>query len=251
MRKQYEDMYDKELLNLNSEIIWENSDSKDLKNNLINDLNRITIKTKVNKILNHALGYCGTALVALIAFILVGQYDFKVDSISMGSMNNGSSPSETAIIDRDISVVFSKEDQDLIESLKGNKTLFLTKEANIRHDLNEVVPLVINNPKISVTKEKDLILVNATYPIKKGKSLSINSSINHHGSSKLAYDWLVNNNPNYKLVDIGNRQGVLIRKDSEKQELVLISQKFIYYISGELSNKDLINIGKTIKFNKP
>jgi hypothetical protein len=252
MKEQYtRSLLDTELSNLEADIVWKNSQNNELKHKLLTDINKLSLKAKLNKIFIFPVSMCAVAAIFVIAFVLVKQEESNVSHSSHGSYTNGVNTSEQQTQDKDVYLTISREEQDLIERVNGNKGLFLTEEAVIPS--NVIIPSIIGKPKITATKDNNRVLVSVTYPVKGDKFLSINTAINKQGSAKLAYESLVKRYSSFKsLLTIGNHQAILpklVEADGGPQ-LIVVSNEFIYYISGGQSSDDLIKMAKLISFNK-
>lgn len=89
--------------------------------------------------------------------------------------------------------------------------------------------------------------------VKGDKYLSIDTAINKQGSAKLVYDSLVKSYSGFKsLKTIGNHQAILINsvEAGGVNQLIMVSNEFIYYIAGGQSSDDLIKMAELINFIK-
>jgi hypothetical protein len=252
LRKQYKtNILDADLSNLEKDIVWKDSQNDELKNKLLSDINKLSFRSKIAKIMGLPVRICVVAAVIFIAFVMVKQEDFNVGHSSNGSIPNKINSSEQQIQNKDVSVTFTREEQDLVERVNGNKDLFLSEEAVIPPDV--LIPSVIGEPKINVTKENNRVLVSVTYPVKGDKFLTIDTAINKQGSEKLAYDSLVKKYSDFRtLLTIGSHQAILVKSPEVDgaPKLIVVSNEFLYYISGGESSDDLIKVADMIHFTK-
>jgi hypothetical protein len=241
-------MLDNELYKLESNIIWKKANSNELKQKLITDINKQTYRAKFNKFIGHSVRIGALAAVLFIGFIFLSQ-NVKNEPFTNGGNNKEINQPELPIKNKDETIVFTAEEQNLIESSNVSKILTLTEEATISLDSIDSISTHIGKPEIITKKEKGKVLVNLLFPGDKG--LSIQSNINEQGSERLAYDSLIKEYPHYlPITSIYNYTAILIESDNQKSQLFIITDKFIYKISGSENTEDLITIAKLININK-
>jgi len=253
LKKPYKgSILDSELAHLETDIVWKNGQSDEMKERLITDLHRLSQKARRNKVFAFPVRMCVAAAVLVIAFVLVKQEDFSGDHSSRSSYPEGMSIFEQPAQNKDVSVTFSREEQDLIEKGNSNQERFLTEEAVIPSTV--ILPSIAGGePEIVATKDQGRVLASVTYPVKGGKPLSIETSINQRGSAEQAYNSFVKRYSGFSsLLTIGNHQAILINPDEAdgRRQLILVSDRYIYSISGGESRNDVINMAESIHFIK-
>ncbi|MEH7440605.1 hypothetical protein V7182_24445 [Neobacillus drentensis] len=252
MKKPYKgSILDNELAQLESDIVWKNGQSDLMKERLIRDLHKTSVKTRPNKVFAFPIRMCVVAAVLVIAFVLVKQDDFNRSHSSRSSDPEGINTFEQPIQNKDVSVTFSREEQDLIEKGNSNQERFLTEEAVIPSTV--ILPSIAGKPEIAATKDQGRVLASVTYPVKGGKSISIETAINQRGSAKLAYDSLVKRYSGFSsMLTIGGHQAILVNpfKADRFHRLIVVSNGYIYSISGGNSSDDVIKLANSIQFSK-
>ncbi|MEH6993226.1 hypothetical protein V7075_10965, partial [Neobacillus drentensis] len=141
--------------------------------------------------------------------------------------------------------VYTVEEQNLIESYNATKILTITEEATI--SLDSINSFLTNNgkPEVIAKKVQGKVLVNLLYAGDKG--IAIQTNINEQGSESLAYDSLIKEYPKYvPVTSIHNRSAILIESKNQKSHLFMITDKFIYKISGSENDEDLIKIANLL-----
>jgi hypothetical protein len=238
-------MLDNELYKLESNIIWKKANSNELKQKLITDINKQSYRAKFNKFIGHSVRIGASAAVLFIGFIFLSQ-NVKNVPFTNGGNNKEINQPELPIKNKDEKIVFTAEEQNLIESSNVSKILTLTEEATISLDSIDSISTHMGKPEIIVKKEKEKVLVNLLYPEDNG--LSIQSNINEQGSESLAYDSLIKEYPKYlPVTSIHNHSAILIESENQKSYLFIVTEKFIYEISGSSKNiAEIIKIAKLI-----
>ncbi|MGG3564010.1 hypothetical protein ABES03_20690 [Neobacillus rhizosphaerae] len=252
MKKPYKgSILDSELAPFEADIVWKNAQNDEMKERLIRDLHRLSLKTRRNKAFAFPVRICAAAAVLVIFFVLVKQEDFNDSHSSRSSYNEGISTFEQPIQNKDVSVSFSREEQDLIEKVNSDQERFLTEEAVIPSTV--ILPSIAGKPEIAARKDQGRVLASVTYPVKGGKYLSIETSINQRGSAKRAYDSLVKRYSGFSsLLTIGNHEALLINpfEADGVYRLIVVSDGYIYSISGGTSRADVIKMAESIHFIK-
>ena len=253
MKKPYKgSILDSELAEFEEDIVWKVGQSDEMKERLIRDLHNLSDKTRRNKVFAFPVRMFAAAAVLVIAFVLVKQENFNGSHSSRSSYPEGISIFEQPAQNKDVSVTFSREEQDLIEKGNSNQERFLTEEAVIPS--TAILPSIAGGePEIAATKDQGRVLASVTYPVKSGKSLSIETAINQHGSSKRAYDSLVKKYSGFSsLLTIGGHQAILVNpfEADGVHRLIVVSDGYIYSISGGKSSDDVIKLAKSIQFSK-
>ncbi|WP_413306333.1 hypothetical protein AA0X95_05560 [Bacillus sp. 1P10SD] len=251
MKKPYKgSILDSELAHLETDIVWKNGQSDEMKERLIRDLHKLSDKTRRNKVFAFPVRVCVAAAVIVIAFVLVKQEDFNGSHSSRSSYPEGINTFEQPAQNKDVSVSFSREEQDLIEKGNSDQERFLTEEAVIPSTV--ILPSIAGGElEIAATKSQGRVLASVTYLVKGGKSLSIETAINQHGSAKRAYDLLVKRYSGFSsLLTIGGHQAILIKpvEADGRHQLILVSDGYIYSISGGESSDDVIKLAESIHF---
>jgi hypothetical protein len=235
---------DNELYELDSNIIWKKSNCNELKQKLITDINKQSYRAKYNIFIGHSVRIGALAAVLFIGFIFLSQ-NVSNEPFTNGGNNKDINPTELQIKNKDESNVFSAEEQNLIESYNATKILTLTEEATISLDSINSISTNSGKPEIIAEKEQGKVLVNLLYPGDKG--LSIQTNINEQGLESLAYDSLIKEHPkSIPVTSIHNHSAILIESENQKSNLFMVTDKFIYEISGSENTEELIKIAELI-----
>jgi hypothetical protein len=252
LKKPYKgSILDSELAQLEAEMVWKNGQSDEMKERLIRDLHKLSVKARRNKIFAFPVRMCVAAAVLVIAFVLVKQEDFRGSHSSFSSDSEGIGTFEQPIKNKDVSVTFSREEQDLIEKGNSDQERFLTEEAVIPSTV--ILSSIAGKPEIAATKDQGRVLASVTYPVKGGKTLSIETAINQRGSAKRAYDSLVKWYFGFSsMLTIGGHQAILVNpfEADGVHRLIVVSDGYIYSISGGKSSDDVIKLAQSIQFSK-
>lgn len=72
--------------------------------------------------------------------------------------------------------------------------------------------------------------------------------MDEQGSKSLAYDSLINKYPTSLSVKSISKSAHLIESGNKKPQVLIVTDKFIYKISGAKSNEDLIKTAELIQF---
>jgi hypothetical protein len=252
LKKPYKgSILDSELAQFEADIVWKNGQSDEMKERLIKDLHKISIKAMRNKGFAFPVRMCVAVAVLAIAFVLVKQEDFNRSHSSPSSDSEGINTFEQPIQNMDVSVTFSREEQDLIEKGNSVQERFLTEEAVIPSTV--ILSSIAGKPEIAATKDQGRVLTSVIYPVKGGKTLSIETAINQRGSAESAYDSLVKRYSGFStLLTIGGHQAILINsaETDGRHQLILVSDGYIYSISGGKNSDDVIKLAKSIQFSK-
>ncbi|MFJ5761059.1 hypothetical protein ACIQAA_18515 [Neobacillus sp. NPDC093182] len=236
---------DNELNKLDSNIIWKKANSNELKQKLITDINKQSYRAKFNRFIGHSVRIGALAAVLFIGFIFISQKVSDVSLINAGNNKEEINQPELPIQKKDETIVYTAEEQNLIESYNASKNLTLTEEATISLDSIASILTKIGEPEIIAKKEKGKVLVNLLYAGDKG--LSIQTNINEQGSERLAYESLIKEYPKYlPITSIHNHSAILIYSENQKTHLCMLTDKFIYEISGSKNAEDQIKIAKLI-----
>jgi hypothetical protein len=250
LKKPYKgSILDSELAQFEADIVWKNGQSDEMKERFIRDLHKVSVKARRNKGFAFPVRMCVAAAVLVIAFILVKQEDFRGSHGSPDS--EGVNTFEQPIQNKDVSVTFSREEQDVIEKGNSDQERFLTEEAVIPTTI--IFPSIAGEPEIAATKDQGRVLASVTYPVKDGKPISIETAINQRGSAKRAYDSLVKRYSGFSsLLTIGGHQAILVNplEADGVHRLIVVSDGYIYSISGGKSSDDVIKLAKSIQFCK-
>jgi hypothetical protein len=235
---------DDELYKLDSNMIWTKANSNELKQKLITDINKQSSRSKFNRFIGHSVRIGALAAVLFIGFIFLFQ-NVNDDSFTNGGNNKELNQTELQIKNRDETIVFSSEEQNLIESYHATKILTLTEEATISLDSIHSFLTNTGKPEIIAKKEQGKVLANLLYPGDKG--LSIQPKINEQDSESLAYDSLIKEYPQYiPVTSIHNHSAILTESENQTTYLFMVTEKFIYQISGSNNSEDLIKIAMQI-----
>ncbi|WML58802.1 hypothetical protein [Neobacillus sp. PS2-9] len=252
MKKPYKgSILDSELAQFEADIVWKNGQSDEMKERLIRDLHKISVKARRNKGFAFPVRMCVAAAVLAIAFVLVKQENFNRSHSSRSSYPEGINTFEQPTQNKDVSVTFSREEQDLIEKGNSDQERFLTEEAVIPTTI--IFPSIAGKPEIAATKDQGRVLASVIYPVKGGKSISIETAINQRGSAKRAYDSLVKRYSGFSsMLTIGGHQAILVNpfEADGVHRLIVVSDGYIYSISGGKSSDDVIKLAKSIQFSK-
>jgi hypothetical protein len=240
---------DNELYKLESDMIWKKANSNELKQKLITDLNKQSYRSKFNRFIGHSVRIGALAAVLFIGFIFLSQ-NVSHDPFTNVGNNEEINQSEIQIKNGDETIAFSSEEQNLIESYPAAKILTLTEEATISMDsIHSFLPNS-GKPEIIAKKEQGKVLVNLLYPGDKG--LTIQPKINEQDSVSLAFDSLIKNYPKYiPVTSIHNHSAILTESENQTTHIFMVTDKFIYEISGSNNSDDLIKIAKQIKIKNP
>lgn len=258
LKNPYKDsILESELSQLEGDIVWKNAQNAELKEKLVRDLHKLSQKDRLRRVFVLPLRLCVVAAVLVIAFVLVKQEHFRDSDASLGSTFSKSIPAtfgQPLLNNKDISVSFTREEQNMIERVNGDKELFLTEEAVIpSSEVLHFLPVITGQPEIAASKEGERVLASVTYPVKGGKSLTIVTAVNRYGSAKQAYDSLVKRYSGLStLLTIGNHKSLIIHpaEADGEQQVMVISEEYIYTISGGNSSEDVLNLAKSIQFNQ-
>jgi hypothetical protein len=246
MKNQFESSrLDREFSDLNTDIVWKNANNHELKNKLVSDINKLSFRSKLNKFVGSSLRLGAVTAVLMITFVLVKQDGFNHQSSTGSNHNATTNTADITVQNQDVSVVFSKEDQELLNVVDGTKMISLTSEAKIPYHLHGIFPSVDGDPAVNATKEDNRVLVSVTYPKIGAKKLSITTAINRQESIQIAYDSLVKRFSSIESeVAIGNYPALLL-----KHQIILVTDDYIYHISGAESKADLMKIAESIQFD--
>jgi hypothetical protein len=252
MKKQYEScLFDDELKRLDSDFVWSGANNPELKAKLIKDMNKRHLKSKFTNPLGYILRFSAVATVLLIVFIIVNQeITFNHNSGPGSSADTGREyPFAIAPTDGDKKMTFTVSEQNLIEGLNGNQFLPLTNDSTIPRDLSKELTFISGKPKIVATKKNDLILVQATYPVKIGNPIIVRASENTYGSTQDAEDALELMFPESEKISISNREAILYNSSDGELELLIIEDEYLYLIKGENNESALIKVAEQINFS--
>lgn len=252
MKKPYRSILDTELSHLEAEIVWKNAQNDVLKERLVRDLHKLSKKDRLRSVFVIPLRLCVAAAILLIAFVLVKQEDFRDSDTLQGSFSEGTRTLEQSQLqNRDVSVTFTRKEQNMVEGLIGQKEFFLTEEAVIPSDARVLFPTITGEPEIVARKDQGRVLGSVTYPVKGGESFTIETAINQRGSAKLAYHSLVKRYSGLcTLLTIKNRDAILINTPNEQgaPQVMVVSDEYIYTITGGKSSDDVVKLAKSIQF---
>ncbi|MEO2076640.1 MAG: hypothetical protein ABGX20_14820 [Bacillus sp. (in: firmicutes)] len=252
MKKPYRSILDTELSHLEAEIVWKNAQNDVLKERLVRDLHKLSKKDRLRSVFVIPLRLCVAAAILLIAFVLVKQEDFRDSDTLQGSFSEGTRTLEQSQLqNRDVSVTFTRKEQNMVEGLIGQKEFFLTEEAVIPSDARVLFPTITGEPEIVARKDQGRVLGSVTYPVKGGESFTIETAINQRGSAKLAYHSLVKRYSGLcTLLTIKNHDAILINTLNEQgaSQLMVVSDRYIYTITGGKSSDDVVKLAKSIQF---
>ncbi|MDQ1144093.1 hypothetical protein QE429_000920 [Bacillus sp. SORGH_AS 510] len=255
MKKPYRSILDTELSHLEAEIVWKNAQNVVLKERLVRDLHKISKKDRLRSVFVVPLRLVVAAAILLIAFVLVKQEDFRDSDTLQGSFSKGTRTLEQSQLqNRDVSVTFTREEQNMVEGLIGKKEFFLTEEAVIPSDARVLFPSIITGePEIGARKDQGRVLGSVTYPVNGGgfKSFTIETAINKRGSAKLSYHSLVKRYSGFStLLIIENHDALLINPANQHgtPQVMIVSDEYIYTITGGKSSDDVVKLAKSIQF---
>lgn len=253
MKKQYDSsLFDSELKQLDSELVWKNANNPELKEKLISDMNKIQFKSKFTKPLGYVVRFSAMAAVLLIGFMIVKQEIMVDPNSGSGSSTNAETeyPFDSAPIDGDANITISASEQNLIEGTNGNPLLSLTNESTIPRDLTEDIEFISGKPEIEATKINNLLLAKATYPLSNGESITVVANENTYGSIEKAKEALEQLNPNSEQITISNRDAILYNTGDEgSSELLILDDKYLYSVKGENNESALIKVAEQIHFS--
>jgi hypothetical protein len=237
-------IFDNELYKLDSDIIWKKANSIELKKKLMADMNKKSQRGKVNMFIGHFVRVGAVAAIVFIGFIFLNQ-NIKDAPFMNGSNIEEINQLELPIKSGDQTVAITAKEQNLIENYTVTKTLTLTEEATFPMYISDAFSPYMEKPEVIARKEKDHVLVNLIYP---DDTISIESTINEQGSDSLEYNSLRQKYPNSLSVKSISKSALLIEPDNKKPHLLIVTDKFIYKISGSKSNEDLIKTAELIQF---
>ncbi|MGN7938470.1 hypothetical protein [Virgibacillus sp. 6R] len=243
MKEQFErSMLDIDLCRLETDIVWKQANSEDLKFKLVRDMKKRHIKSKLYYLSTYFVRISACAVALGIAFILIKQDDFKEHTTSHGSYQSDLSSFDA----EDQVVFFTRAEQELTKSVNGVETVILSGEATVPLR----IPTIEEKPEIIARKENQHVLVNVNYLLMGGTKLSIRSELNHEGTAREAYEALMRRHFNTgQQLMISDHQAMLVKsEDDGLQQLVIVGDECIYYIEGGQSSDDLIRLAELITF---
>lgn len=141
-------------------------------------------------------------------------------------------------------VIITAEEQKRVEN---KNTVFLSEEAGIPYSLYTLKLSslkITGEPKISATKVKDSILVNADYPLSGGSYLSIYTEKKQKGIQGNGRNSIVKKELE---MTIKNHLAVLIHEKKDLK-LIITTNNYQYTITGVNNEHDLISIAEMIEF---
>jgi hypothetical protein len=250
MKKQYDScLFDNELKKLDSDFVWTDANNPELKVKLIRDMNKKQLKSKFTNPLGYVLRFSAVAIVFLIVFIIGNQKITLNHNLGSGSFTDTEKkyPFDSAPINGDRTITYTVSEQNLIE---GNKFIPLTTESTIPRDLSKEVTFISGKPEIEVTKNNDLLLVKATYPVTNGQPIIVRATKNTYGSAQDAKEALELMYPKSEKISISNRDAILYNSgNGESSELLIIEDKYLYLIKGDNNKSALIKVAEQINFS--
>ncbi len=150
---------------------------------------------------------------------------------------------------KDVTVTFSADEQELIKNIDGIKSLVLSSNAFIPLEKINDITKESGQPKIEATKNtNNVILVKATFPIVEEESVILTTEENKYGSAKNASEILSSAQPDAKPLSISGRDAFFIDINGES-EVLIIDEKYVYSISGG-SSSVLSRIAEQIVFSE-
>lgn len=141
-------------------------------------------------------------------------------------------------------VIITAEEQKRVEN---KNTVFLSEEAGIPYSLYTLKLSslkITGEPKISATKVKNSILVNADFPLSDGSFLSIHTEKkqkNIYGNDKNGFV------KKEQEITINKHLAVLIHEKNDLK-LIIPTKNYQYTITGVEDEQDLISIAEMIEF---
>jgi len=234
MGKLYKEQLDFELTNLEEDIYW----GKKRK-----EATRLKLEERMqfhNKRRNkfQVFPFIALFVASTILFLLIRMESPQFHKVQGNSVN------DEKPFDLEEMVIITAKEQKKIEN---KKKVFLSEEAGIPYSLNtlELSSLKITGePKISATKVKNSILVNADFPLSDGSFLSI------HTEKKQKNIYVNDKNSFVKKeqkITINKHLAVLIHEKNDLK-LIIPTKNYQYTITGVEDEKDLISIAEMIEF---
>jgi hypothetical protein len=141
---------DNELYKLESNIIWKKANSNELKQQLITDLSKQSYRAKFKRFMGHSVRFGALAAVLFIGFIFISQ---KVSNESLTNAGNNKEINQTELPqqNKDETIVYTAEEQNLIESYNvklGGRTVISATVSRVGDSM-----LDVKKPHISYNQE--------------------------------------------------------------------------------------------------
>lgn len=106
---------DSDLYQLDSNIIWKKANNNELKQKLITDIYKQSYRAKFNRFIGHSVRIGAFAVVLFIGFIFISQ-KISNESLTNAGNNKEINQPELPTQNKDESIVYTAEEQNLIES---------------------------------------------------------------------------------------------------------------------------------------
>ncbi|WP_312092372.1 hypothetical protein [Niallia sp.] len=234
MGKSFKEQLDFELTNLEADIYW---DKKRNEATLIKLEERMIAHNKRRNKLQ-PFPYVAIFVASTILFLLI-RMEFPLLHTFQGI---NAMDEKTA--DLEELVIITAEEQKRVEN---KNTVFLSEEAGIPYSLYTLKLSslkITGEPKISATKVKDSILVNADYPLSSGSYLSIYTEKKQKGIQGNGRNSIVKKELE---MTINNHLAILIHEKNDLK-LMITTNNYQYTITGVNNEYDLISIAEMIEF---
>lgn len=234
MGKSFKEQLDFELTNLEADIYW---DKKRKEATLIKLEERMIAHNKRRNKLQ-PFPYVAIFVASTILFLLI-RMEFPLFYKVQGINAIDEKPANLEEL-----VIITVEEQKKIEN---KNTVFLSEEAGLPYSLNTLKlssSKITGEPKISATKVKDSILVNADYPLSGGSYLSIYTEKKQKGIQGNGRNSIVKKELE---MTINNHLAILIHEKNDLK-LMITTNNYQYTITGVNNEHDLISIAEMIEF---
>lgn len=217
---------DKELLQLDSDIVWEAKKKAVTKERLL-----VSIRTK-NTTDRH---FSIFPFFAFVGIFTIGLVLFLNGDILQEKENEF----VQTLSETDLITAITVENQQLVEN---KESVFLSREAIVPRKLHTLN--TSGEPEVFVTKEKDILLGGAIYTLQDGSQIKIETRINNlEVDLKEAYP-----NETVEQERVISSIHSLLLKSGEGSKIIMEGKDFLYIITGEQEGKILLQFANEIKF---
>jgi hypothetical protein len=142
---------DNELYKLESNIIWKKANSNELKQQLITDLSKQSYRAKFKRFMGNSVRFGALAAVLFIGFIFFISQKVSNESLTNAGNNKEINQTELPKQNKDETIVYTAEEQNLIESYNvklGGRTVISATVSRVGDSM-----LDVKKPHISYNQE--------------------------------------------------------------------------------------------------
>lgn len=251
MKKQFDDsFYDASLERLDSEIIWDKERNEQLYQKIIADMNKVSIRAKVQKILMYS-----STVVALLA-VIIFSYNIVVNSNKDFQYLHNNNESKLLGAAENQDTAYDKLEIADHVTISGKTSFILSEEAAIPVDLTKIIPEITDLGSIS--HSTGLSDVKVVFPYESnGNSLMIKMIPNMYNIDEVIQEKLNYDKSDTKELVISGKRAVLWENPKGlSPQLFVVTKHYIYSVEYAFIHqpnsklKPLIELAKQIQFQR-